>query len=123
MRPKVLILLFDIKIAASSIKDYTAGITKFEDFISKKIVLRAFEKELEIISEAIKKIEIENYTLNVSSKNKIIGLRNRIVHDYANTDYEIIWGVVYNHIDKLIVEIEKTISSFGINKKSPKITQ
>ena len=112
MRPKVLILLFDIKIAASSIKDYTAGITKFEDFISKKIVLRAVEKELEIISEAIKKIEIENYTLNVSSKNKIIGLRNRNVHDYANIDYEIIWGVVYNHIDKLIVEIEKTISSF-----------
>ena len=67
---------------------------------------------MEIISEAIKKIEIENYTLNVSSKNKIIGLRSRIVHDYANTDYEIIWGVVYNHIDKLIVEIEKTISSF-----------
>lgn len=112
MKPKVLVLLFDIKIAASSIKDYTAGITKFEDFISKKIVLRAVEKELEIISEAIKKIETENYSLNVSIKNKIIGLRNRIVHDYANTDYEIIWGVVYNHIDKLILEIEIEISKF-----------
>jgi uncharacterized protein with HEPN domain len=112
MKPKVLIFLLDIKIAASSIKDYTAGITKFEDFISKKIVLRAVEKELEIISEAIKKIETENYSLNVSSKNKIIGLRNRIVHDYANTDYEIIWGVVYNHIDKLISEIEIEISEF-----------
>ncbi len=112
MKPRVLVLLSDIHTAAMSIKEYTEGINKFEDFVSKKIVLRAVEKELEIIAEAIKKIDAEKYVLSVSSKSKIIGLRNRIVHDYANTDYEVIWGVVYNHIDKLIVEVENEISKF-----------
>jgi len=38
-----------------------------------------------------------------------IGLRNRMVHDYGNTDYEIIWGIVYLHLDNLILEIEREI--------------
>ncbi len=42
----------------------------------------------------------------------IIGLIIRIVHDYSNTNYEIIWGVVYNHLDVLILEIKTEISKF-----------
>lgn len=67
---------------------------------------------MEIIAEALTKIGNENYELKISSKRQIIGLRNRIVHDYANTNYEIIWGVVYNHIDNLIAEIDLELKKF-----------
>jgi|688.fasta_scaffold1921800_2 uncharacterized protein with HEPN domain len=112
MKPKVAVLLADMLESALSIKEYTSGIKMYNDFIARKIVLRAVEKELEIIAEALIKIEKENYTLNISAKRQIIGLRNRIVHDYSNTNYEIIWGVVYNHLDVLILEIKSEISKF-----------
>jgi uncharacterized protein with HEPN domain len=112
MKPRVAVILADMFEAANSIKEHTNGISKFEDFVSRKIVLRAVERELEIIAEALTKIGNENYELKISAKRQIIGLRNRIVHDYANTNYEIIWGVVYNHLDNLIAEIDLELKKF-----------
>ncbi|MFY7978608.1 MAG: DUF86 domain-containing protein [Sediminibacterium sp.] len=99
----------DILDAALAIKLHTNGITSYEKFIGNRLVYRAVERELEIIGEALVKIRNEKYELNIDNQNKIIGLRNRIVHDYGNTNYEIIWGIVYLHLDNLIVEIEQEI--------------
>lgn len=38
---------------------------------------------------------------------KIIGLRNIISHEYANIDYDIIWGVMTQHLHTLSTTIEK----------------
>jgi len=37
---------------------------------------------------------------------RIIGFRNRIVHDYMGVDYKIVWTIIQNDIDKLLIEIE-----------------
>jgi uncharacterized protein with HEPN domain len=98
--------LDDMLDLALAIKMHTKCITSYSSFIENRLVYRAVERELEIISEALIKIRDVNYDINIENKNKIIGLRNRMVHDYGNTDYEIIWGIVYLHLDNLILEIE-----------------
>lgn len=38
------------------------------------------------------------------------GLRNRVIHNYDDIDYTIIWNVLKNEIPKLIIQIEKIIN-------------
>ena len=38
---------------------------------------------------------------------KIIGLRNIISHEYANIDYDVIWGVITQHLFPLSTTIDR----------------
>ena len=66
---------------------------------------RAVERELEIIGEAMGRIEKINSSLNISSKKQIISVRNRVIHGYDKIDNEIIWGIIVRHLPILKVEI------------------
>lgn len=37
---------------------------------------------------------------------RIIGMRNRIVHDYMNVDYDIVWQVATHNVQALITALE-----------------
>ena len=67
---------------------------------------RAVEREFEIIGEAMNRIEKIDSTINISSKNQIISMRNRVIHGYDKIDNEIIWGTIVRHLPKLKQEIE-----------------
>ena len=41
---------------------------------------------------------------------RIIGMRNRIVHDYMNVDYDIVWQVATHSVQKLIVALEPLLT-------------
>ena len=41
---------------------------------------------------------------------QIIGMRHKFVHDYAMTNYEIIWDVATNHLSPLIQQLQKALS-------------
>lgn len=112
-QPKqVVTYLFDIADAAKAILEHTSGITKFEHFIENRLVYRAVERELTIIAEAINKIKKEEEEIILQHSKQIVGLRNRIVHGYAHTNHEIVWGVVMNHIKPLITEVELLINQY-----------
>ena len=40
---------------------------------------------------------------------RIVGLRHRIVHDYLNVNYEILWGIVLNDLPPLIAQLEPIV--------------
>lgn len=37
---------------------------------------------------------------------KIIGMRNRVVHDYGQVDFEIVWETVEHHLPMLMKELQ-----------------
>lgn len=39
----------------------------------------------------------------------IIGMRHRVVHDYINIDYDLVWEVVTLDIHPLLAELEKIV--------------
>jgi len=68
----------------------------------------AVERKLGIIGEAFAKLEEADPALteNFPELRKIIGMRNRIVHDYDNVDEELVWDVVQNRLPVLQQKVE-----------------
>lgn len=81
----------------------------FSVFKSNLIAKRALERELEIIGEAVKKLTEIEPLIQLEHSDKIIGLRNIIVHAYDSLDDELILGVIQRHIPKLKHEIQALI--------------
>jgi uncharacterized protein with HEPN domain len=79
----------------------------FNSFNDQIILQRAIERDLEIISEAVRKIiEIEP-NISISSAKNIIGLRNIISHAYDSVEPELLWGIIQHNIPQLSIEINQ----------------
>ena len=97
--------LFDIQESIESIENYLGNKRDFKIYSTDKMLRRAIEREFEIIGEAMKRIENLDPTLNISSKKKIINMRNRVIHGYDKIDDELIWGTIIRHLPTLKIEI------------------
>lgn len=98
--------LSDIKGSILSIEMYLGEERDFSVYMSNKMLRRAVEREFEIIGEAMNKVDKHDESLLISAKKQIIGLRNRVIHNYDKIDDEIIWGVIIRHLPKLKSEVE-----------------
>jgi uncharacterized protein with HEPN domain len=83
--------------------DYTNFSTNF-------IAIRAVERELMIIGEAINKLKKIEPDLSISNSNQIIGLRNMIVHAYDAIDPTLLWKILIKDLPVLKIEIQTMIS-------------
>jgi uncharacterized protein with HEPN domain len=66
---------------------------------------RAVERDLEIIGEAVKRILAANNSIVITDSKYIIGLRNRIAHEYDGLSDEIILSAVINNLPVLKKEV------------------
>lgn len=80
----------------------------FEDFIKDPVLIRAFERSLEIIGEAVK-----NLPTSFKEKYKeipwkqIAGMRDKLVHEYFGVDYKLLWETVRVYVPELKRQIEE----------------
>jgi uncharacterized protein with HEPN domain len=88
------LLIDDIWEAIEKIQRYVAGLDH-DGFIKDDKTIDSVVRNLEIIGEAANRLP-ENFRTQHSEIEwrKIIGLRNRIVHDYFNIDVEIVWEII-----------------------------
>ena len=103
------LLLSDIAESIEKIKVYI-GKQSYQEFLSDNKTIDAVIRNFEIIGEAANRIpeEIKDRFTEVNWF-RIRGFRNRIVHDYMGIDYEIVWSIIKNDIDKLELEIKAII--------------
>jgi len=68
---------------------------QLEAFLKDEVLQRAFVRSIEIIGEAVKNIpaEIKDKYPEISWK-KIAGTRDRLIHNYFETDLEIVWEII-----------------------------
>ena len=86
-----------------------SGLT-FEKMMIDEIVKRAIVKSLENIGEVGSKIPVEVRVEWKEIKWKdVIGMRQRLAHDYWGIDYDIVWNVVQTKIPELKTAIEKIL--------------
>jgi uncharacterized protein with HEPN domain len=104
-------LLLDISTSVESIEDYLGPERSFTTYQSNKMLRRAVERELEIVGEALNKLMKIDPDIKVSSKELIIGMRNRVIHGYDKIDDEIVWGAIVRHIPILKAEIQTLLKS------------
>jgi uncharacterized protein with HEPN domain len=77
-----------------------------EEFLDDEVLKRAVVRSLEIIGEATKKIPVD-FKLKwdtVKWKN-MVGMRDRLIHDYMGINYSIVWDVIKNKIPELHTQI------------------
>jgi len=99
--------LIDIAGCVMDINEFTEGI-QFCDFEKDKMRKLAIERQLEVIGQAANKIsqETQDKLENIPWRS-IIGLRNKLAHDYGEILAERIWIIAKNSIQELLVELEK----------------
>jgi uncharacterized protein with HEPN domain len=99
--------LIDIADCVIDINDFTKSIV-YNEFEKDKMRKLAVERQLEIIGQAASKISKETQdTLKTIPWGKIIGLRNKLAHDYGEILAERIWNISKTSIQELLNEIEK----------------
>ena len=100
-------LLLDVLGAARSIRDWCSGRT-FSEYESDRQFRRAVEREFEIIGEALGRLKQadEDTAAKITDLRRIVGFRNRIIHGYDTIDDATVWGIVTDHLPKLITEVE-----------------
>lgn len=103
--------LYDILESIVSIENYLEGINEFSQYQSYKMLRRAVEREFEIIGEALNKLHQVSPDIDISSKQKIVAMRNRVIHGYDKVDDEIVWGVILKHLPILKKEVTLLLST------------
>lgn len=81
----------DILESITDIREFTSGIA-YEQFVRDKKTLKAVIKSIEVIGEASSNIpdEIRQKYPGIPWK-ELIGMRNRLIHEYAGVDNDIVW--------------------------------
>ncbi len=101
------ILLDDIRNAIGKIGRYTAGLDQ-GSFLGDEKTIDAVVRNLEIIGEAVKQMPAgfkERHSTIPWSQ--IAGLRNRIVHDYARIDVELVWNILQTALPEFSLQISQ----------------
>ena len=95
----------------NKIQTYSSKLT-YEDFIKNEMVLDAIIRNLEIIGEAANKISNKSKEMNPQIPWKqIIGMRNRLIHDYFGVDSGAVWQTLKDDLPELKENIKKISSS------------
>ena len=103
--------LHDILDACHTVQQISAGKTRSsldEDIV----IMLALTRLVEIIGEAATHISEETRnTLPEIPWRNIIGMRNRVIHDYGGVNYDILWKVAAERIPELREILERVLSA------------
>ena len=100
-------MIEDILESANKIILFTSDMS-FEDFESDIKTIDAVIRNFEIIGEASNRLPESFKELNESIDwQKIIGFRNKLIHDYVKVNNGIVWEIRNDYLPILIEGLEK----------------
>ena len=83
-----------------------------ENLASDRKLALAIIKEIEIIGEAAARISTETRSLHPSVPwPAMVGMRNRLIHGYADVDFDIVWSAVKVDLPRLIGDMKTILAT------------
>ena len=93
--------LLDMLTCCRDVEEFISGVT-FEEFARDKMRRLATERQLEPLGEAANHVSIATQELlNEIEWRKIVGLRNKLAHDYGEILAQRVWLIAIGSIPKL----------------------
>jgi len=110
MRPEDKVRLQHIIDEANEACTYARDIS-FDEFLKDGKTARAIMRSVEIIGEAASKLsdELRKEHPEVPWQ-KIVGMRNRLIHVYFDIDFKTLWQTVKDNLPSLIEQIKAIIN-------------
>ncbi len=106
-------LLLDILLAAQDARDFVAGMDE-ATFCTSRLHQNAVIRSLEVIGEAASNVSPEFRAAHPEIPwREITGMRQRLIHGYAEVDLDIVWSVVTEELGSLIATLSPLIPSEG----------
>lgn len=108
-----LVYIVHIQRSINQIVEYTNGL-KEEEFLSNQLIEDAVVRNFEIIGEATKQISKEFRAKHTGIEwKKMAGMRDKLIHDYIEVDYAIIWATIQDILPDLKKKIQKIIDEYA----------
>ncbi|RPI16643.1 MAG: DUF86 domain-containing protein [Ignavibacteriae bacterium] len=110
MKKDDLMFLYHMNESVNLIMEFVKDI-EYSDFSVNRMIQSAVIREIGIIGEAANRIsnEFKNEHDDINWK-KIVGMRNRLIHDYFGVNIKIVWETTQVRIPELGKLIKKIIS-------------
>ena len=106
MNAKDKIRLLDMLDAANDAQSFVAGRDQTALY-SDKMFAYALVRAIEIIGEAAAQVtQLTRKQLPQIPWKVIIGMRNKVIHDYGSIDLEVVWETAIVYIPQLILQLE-----------------
>ncbi len=97
--------LLDMLLAARKARGFATGIGRAR-FLSDEVLQNAVMRQIQIVGEAANRVSDSTRIANPAIPwHEIIGMRNRLVHDYVNINAALVWDVVQTDLDPLIEKL------------------
>lgn len=97
--------LWDALQAAKEVATFVRGMT-FDQYMASALTRRAVERGLTIIGEALNRLSASMRTAHPEiSIPAIVGLRNRIIHEYDRIEHGKIFSIATERIPELIAHL------------------
>lgn len=95
--------------AIELIREYTKGMSENE-FLANTMAHDAVVRQIEIIGEAARNISDEFKDKHPKLPwGKMVGIRNKIIHEYFNVNYAIVWDTVNDDLPFLKKSIKQIL--------------
>jgi len=101
--------LSDIEQSITEIYDFISSENDFLKFSADKKSMKAVERNIEIIGEAMDRILKTDPGFPISNSRKIVDTRNRIIHGYDSVSEDVIWLIVNRYLPILEKEIHQLL--------------
>lgn len=98
--------LWDIVDSCQAILGFVQG-RDLADYLGNRMLLRAVERELSIVGEAVNQLAqtFPELADDIGSVRQIVGFRNRLIHEYADVDPEVVWAIVQGEVPQLLQRV------------------
>ncbi len=106
--------LWHIQSECAYILEATSELTKHTDLEEDETLKRAVVRSLEIIGEATKKLPADlTKTWNQIPWRNMAGMRDKLIHDYMDVSYRLVFDVIKNKIPDLKTSVETIIAELS----------
>ncbi|CAN5499820.1 hypothetical protein BH23CHL4_BH23CHL4_24640 [soil metagenome] len=106
MNPRVKALLLDAFASCRAVAEFIEG-KNYDDYLSTRLLRRGVERELEIAGEALNHAAAEDdeITVLLPDLRAVVGLRNRLIHEYHVIDNRVIWDIANERVPELAEQL------------------